>query len=195
MDIGWQVLALLACAALLAGWVDAVVGGGGLIQLPSLLIGLPADTPVPAISGTNKVSSAAGTLMAAQTYVRRVPIEWRSALPLVACAFVGSTLGARLVGFVSREWFTPLILVVVVGLGLYTWRRPSLGLVSRVAHTGGAHTGRIAAIGGGVGFYDGFVGPGTGTFFVIALVGVLGYEFLTASALTKLANLTTNVAA
>jgi len=195
VDIGWQALAMLACAALLAGWVDAVVGGGGLIQLPSLLIGLPSDTPVPVVSGTNKVSSAAGTLMAAQTYARRVPIPWGSAIPLVVLAFAGSTLGARLVGFMPREWFTPLVLVVVIGVNTWTFRRPALGLESRVVTTGAAHHGRLAAIGAGIGFYDGFVGPGTGTFFVIALVGAMGYEFLTASALTKLANLTTNVAA
>lgn len=195
MELAGQVVILLVLAALLAGWVDAVVGGGGLLQLPALVIGLPVETSAAAISGTNKVSSAAGTLVATATYLRRVPLDWRAALPLVVSAWLGSTAGARLVTYLPKAWFTPIVLVALVGVGIYTVRRPSLGLHHEVRHHGTAHGVRAAGIGALVGVYDGFLGPGTGSFFVIALVGLLGYGFLQASAMAKLANLTTNVAA
>ena len=195
MGIGWHIVAALVAAAFLAGWVDAVVGGGGLIQLPSLLIGLPASTSAATVSGTNKISSAAGTFMATTTYLRHVHVEWRSALPLMAGAWAGSTGGANLVRFFPKQYFTPLVFVVLVAVGWYTVRRPQLGLVHRLRHSGRAHRLRLVALGLGIGAYDGFIGPGTGMFFVIALVALLGYGFLEASALTKLANLTTNVAA
>ena len=191
----WWVVALLVLAALVAGWVDAVVGGGGLIQLPSLLIGMPADTPVATVSGTNKVSSAAGTLVATGTYLRKVRVQWAFALPLMAAAFVGSTIGARLVTLMPRDAFTPVVLVALIAVGWYTLRRPSLGLHHEVRHGGWRLVAAMLAIGLAIGGYDGFLGPGTGSFFVIALVALLGYGFLQASALAKLANLTTNIAA
>ncbi|WP_203566785.1 sulfite exporter TauE/SafE family protein [Aestuariimicrobium ganziense] len=195
MELATHAVLLLLLAAFVAGWVDAVVGGGGLIQLPSLLIGLPDDTSAAAISGTNKVSSAAGTLVATITYLRRIPLDVRAASPLVVAAFAGSMLGARLVQYLPKQWFTPVVLVVLVAVGIHTLRRPSLGLQHNVRHHGAAHALRAGAIGAVVGVYDGFLGPGTGSFFVIALVGLLGYGFLQASAMAKLANLTTNAAA
>lgn len=195
MGVALHVVLLLAAAAFVAGWVDAVVGGGGLIQLPMLLVSLPQSTPVATISGTNKLSSAAGTATATATYLRKVTVQWRSALPLMGCAYVGSTLGAQLVKVLPKQAFTPIVLVVLLVVGSYTYRRPQLGLVHELKHSGGAHLLRLCTLGLGVGLYDGFLGPGTGTFFVIGLVAILGYGFLEASALTKLANLTTNVAA
>ncbi|MGA4508656.1 sulfite exporter TauE/SafE family protein [Propionibacteriaceae bacterium G1746] len=194
MDIAWTTLAFLVLAALVAGWVDAVVGGGGLIQLPSLLIALPEHS-VPTISGTNKISSFAGTLVATATYVRKVQVRWWYALPLVIAAYIGSTIGARLVSLMPREAFTPVVLVALVGVGLYTVRKPQLGLQHQVRHTGPKLVAILAAIGLVIGVYDGFLGPGTGSFFVIGLVALLGYGFLQASAMAKLANLTTNIAA
>ncbi|MHB1008912.1 MAG: sulfite exporter TauE/SafE family protein [Propionibacteriaceae bacterium] len=188
-------LGLLVAAAFAAGWVDSVVGGGGLIQLPSLLIGLPHDTTVATVSGTNKLSSAAGTAVATGTYLAKVHVEWAVALPLMAAAYAGSTAGAQLVRFVPRTLFTPLVLATVVVVGVYTLRRPAMGMETRLRHEGRARLLRILAIGLGVGLWDGLVGPGTGTFFVILLVAVVGYGFLAATVLTKLANLTTNVAA
>ncbi|MGJ6981171.1 sulfite exporter TauE/SafE family protein [Aestuariimicrobium soli] len=195
MEIALHVIVLLVLAAFVAGWVDAVVGGGGLIQLPSLLIGLPADTSVAAISGTNKVSSAAGTLTATATYLRKVSVDWKAAVPLMVLAYLGSTIGARLVNFLPKQAFTPIVLAALVGVGIYTVRKPTLGLHHQVRWTGWRGAAVAAAIGLVVGLYDGFLGPGTGSFFVIALVGLLGYGFLQASVLAKLANLTTNVAA
>ena len=188
-------LALLVLAAFAAGWVDAVVGGGGLIQLPALLIGLPDTTPPAAVLGTNKISSVWGTATSSVTYAVKVRPDWRTILPLVAASAAGSALGAQLARFLPREYFTPIVLVALVVVGIYTWRRPKLGLISQRKHDGRAHYGRTAAIGIGVGAYDGFLGPGTGTFFVILLVGVLGYGFLEASAKAKIANLITNLSA
>lgn len=188
------ILALVG-ASFLAGWVDSIVGGGGLIQLPALLIGLPADTPVPTIAGTNKVPSAMGTSVAALTYLRRIRIPWAALIPLVAFSALGSSLGAQLTHFLDRSAFTPLVLGAIVGVGWYTWRRPHLGLHHEVRHTGWRAMAWLSAIGLAVGVWDGFVGPGTGSFFLILIVAVMGFEFLTATALAKLANLTTNLAA
>lgn len=188
------VLAGLVLAAFVAGWVDAVVGGGGLIQLPSLLIGLPEQTPTPFILGTNKLSSVAGTLTATLTYARKVAVDLRTAIPIIAFAFGGSATGSSLARFIPKEWLTPIVLAALIGVGIYTLRKPALGLVHEQRHTGLAHYARAIAIGAVVGFYDGILGPGTGSFFVIGMVALLGYGFLQASLQAKLANLATNVA-
>jgi uncharacterized membrane protein YfcA len=195
LDLPVATLVLLVAVAFVAGWVDAVVGGGGLIQLPALLIGLPAGTPPAAILGTNKLSSMWGTATSSLTYARRVRLDWRTVLPLAVGAALGSAGGAQLAKLLPEGAFTPIVLAALIGVGLYTWRRPELGLVNAVRHSGGAHYGRTAVIGLVIGAYDGFLGPGTGSFFVIALVGVLGYGFLEASAKAKIANLVTNLAA
>ena len=195
LDLPALTLVLLVLAAFAAGWVDAVVGGGGLIQLPALLLGLPSSAPPAAVLGTSKVSSVFGTATSSLTYALKIKPDWRTVLPLVLAAAAGSAGGAQLAKFLPREYFTPIVLAALVGVGLYTWRRPQLGLVSERKHDGSAHYGRTAAIGVGVGAYDGFLGPGTGSFFVILLVGVLGYGFLEASAKAKIANLATNLSA
>jgi uncharacterized membrane protein YfcA len=195
IDLPVLTLVLLVLVAFAAGWVDAVVGGGGLIQLPALLIGLPANTEPASVLGTNKVSSVFGTATSSVTYARKLKPDWRTVLPLVVAAALGSATGAQLAKFLPKEYFTPVVLAALVVVGLYTWRRPQLGLVSERKHDGRAHYGRTALIGLGVGVYDGFLGPGTGSFFVILLVGVLGYGFLEASAKAKIANLATNLSA
>lgn len=189
------VVAGLVLAAFVAGWVDAVVGGGGLIQLPALLIGLPSDTPTAHILGTNKISSAAGTVTAAITYARKIALHIPTLVPLVVCAFAGSAAGASLARLIPKQWLTPIVLVALIAVGLYTWFRPELGLIHAPRHSGVGQVVRTAAIGGGIGLYDGILGPGTGSFFVIAMVAVLGYGFLEATAKAKIANLTTNIAA
>ncbi len=194
-ELGWGVLALLVAAAFVAGWVDAVVGGGGLIQLPALLIGLPQTVPPAAILGTNKLSSVCGTLTSAVTYAVKIKPDWRTIIPLVITAGVGSAGGASLARFLPKEVFTPIVLVALVVVGVYTWRRPQLGLVSARRDVGGKHYVLTGMIGLGVGAYDGILGPGTGSFFVVLMVSLLGYGFLEASAKAKIANLTTNLAA
>ena len=195
LELPLATLALLVAASFFAGWVDSVVGGGGLIQLPSLLIGLPADTPVATIAGTNKLPSSMGTAAAALTDLRRVPITALHLLPLIAGSAAGSALGAQLTHLLDRRAFNPLVLAAIVGVGWYTWRRPELGLTGHRPHEGWKALVRLLGIGLLVGVWDGFIGPGTGSFFLILLVAIMGLEFLEATALAKVANLTTNVAA
>lgn len=186
---------LLCLTGFVAGWIDAVVGGGGVIQLPGLLIGLPASTPVATISGTNKLSSVAGTAMAAGTYVAKVKIAWPITLGVIVTAFAGSSLGAHLVQYLPRTAFWPIMVIVVGAVGVYTWRRPALGLTTALKHHGATLWALALGLGLVVGLWDGMVGPGTGVFLVIGFVGLLGYGFLEATAMTKLTNLATNLAA
>ncbi len=189
-----DVLLLLVLAALAAGFVDAVVGGGGLIQLPALVVGLPGASPVQLLA-TNKIASVCGTTASSATYYRRVKPDPRTFLPLMASAFLGSVGGALLASQVPRSAFDPVVLVAMVVVGGVVLRRPQLGGETALRFHPRHHL--LAAVGTGlaVGFYDGILGPGTGSFFVIALVGVLGYSFLEASAKARLANWATNIAA
>jgi uncharacterized protein len=195
LDLSALTLTALIVAAFVAGWVDAVVGGGGLIQLPALLIGLPSNTPPAVILGTNKISSFCGTATSSLTYALRIPLDWWTVAPLVIASAVGSAMGASLAKLLPKDAFTPIVLAALIGVGIYVWRRPQLGMVSVRKHPGRGHYGWTALIGLVVGAYDGFLGPGTGSFFVILLVAVLGYGFLEASATAKIANLVTNLSA
>ncbi len=193
-DPTYAVLALLALAALSAGFVDAVVGGGGLIQLPALLIGLPHAAPVELLA-TNKLASICGTSVSSATYYRRIKPDPRTFLPLMLFAFVGSAAGAAVASNIPRAAFDPIVLVALVVVGAYVVLKPELGTVTELRFAGGHHTAAAIVVGLAVGFYDGALGPGTGSFFVFSLVGLLGYSFLEASAKARLANWATNFAA
>ena len=193
-DPSLTVLVLLALAAVSAGFVDAVVGGGGLIQLPAILLGLPGASPVQVLA-TNKLASFCGTSVSAATYYRRVRPDPRTFGPLMALAFVGSVGGAFVASQIPKSAFEPIVLVVLVVVGAWVLLRPSLGQATSLRFTGHRHLRVAMLVGLAVGFYDGAMGPGTGSFFTIALVGLMGYGFLEASAKTKLANWATNLAA
>jgi uncharacterized protein len=193
-DVTLQVLALLALAGLAAGFVDAVVGGGGLVQLPALLLGLPGASPVQVLA-TNKLASICGTSVSSVTYYRRVRPDPRTFGPLMVLAFVGSVAGAAVASRIPGEAFDPIVLVALVVVGAYVLLKPDLGGDTLLRHAGGRHTGIAMLVGLSIGFYDGALGPGTGSFFVFALVGLLGYSFLDASAKSKMANWATNLAA
>ena len=186
--------ALLALAGLFAGFVDAVVGGGGLVLLPSLVVAFPAAAPVH-ILATNKLAGTCGTSVSSLTYYRRVRPDPRTFLPLMAVAFVGSAVGALAASQIPRAAFDPVILVALVVVGSYVLLRPDLGDVTELRLSGHRHTATAMLAGLAIGFYDGALGPGTGSFFVFALVGLLGYSFLEASAKARIANWATNVAA
>ena len=192
-DPDLTVLLLLALAALAAGFVDAVVGGGGLIQLPALLLGLPGASPVQVLA-TNKLASICGTTVSSVTYYRRVRPDPRTFLPLMALAFVGSFLGALVATQIPKEAFDPIVLVALVVVGAYVLFKPDLGGETSLRFAGHQHTLAAMLTGLAIGFYDGALGPGTGSFFVFTLVGLLGYSFLEASAKARLANWTTNLA-
>ncbi len=193
-ELGLEALLLLAVSAFLAGAVDAVVGGGGLIQLPALMLAFPTATPVQLLA-TNKVGSIAGTSIASITYYRRVKPDLRTALPLAVSAFAGSAAGAVVAFSIPRSAFNPIVLVALIAVGSYIILKPDLGQVEALRHTGRRHYATAALVGAGIGFYDGALGPGTGSFFVFALVSWLGYAFLEASAKARIANFATNLAA
>lgn len=193
-DISPWLFALMGLAALTAGWIDAVVGGGGLIQLPALLIGFPGASPVQ-ILATNKLASIFGTTTSSITYFRRVKPDLKTALPMAGWAFAGSLGGALIGSVVPKSAFNPIILVVLIGVGAYTLAKPNMGKISGLRFTGRKHHVVAAIIGFVMGVYDGALGPGTGSLLVFALVGLLGYGFLQASAKAKITNLATNLAA
>ncbi|MGE5477345.1 MAG: sulfite exporter TauE/SafE family protein [Bacteroidales bacterium] len=184
---------ILGAAAFFAGMVDAVVGGGGLIQIPVLLSQFP-QTAIPTLFGTNKVSSIAGTSSAMWKFGRSVSIPWRIVLPATVAALVGAWLGAALVAWLPREWMRPLVLILMVGAAVYTFHNKDFGHVA-------THEPRPsdlwlgAVVGMIIGLYDGFFGPGTGSFLLFIFVRLFGLDFLRATASAKVVNVATNISA
>lgn len=191
--VDWAAFGLLLLAAFAAGWIDAVVGGGGLLQLPALLL-VPGITPVQALA-TNKLASVFGTATSSVTYARTVRPSLRTVLPMAAIALAAAFGGASLAAFLPAAVFKPIIVVALIVVAVITLAKPALGAVTRLKHRGRRHFGIAAVTGAAIGFYDGLLGPGTGTFLVIALVGLLGYDFLRASAKAKIVNFATNLGA
>ncbi len=190
-------LVLLCLTAFFAGFVDAVAGGGGLIQLPGLFLLLPAHTPVLAVLGTNKVAALAGTSVAAWRYHRQVRPDPAVLLPAGLCAFACSGMGAWTVRLVDPARFKPAVLVVLVVMAIYTYGQREFGIpnAARKDLTRSQRAWRGAWTGTAIGFYDGFFGPGTGSLLIFAFVTALGQEFLVASATAKAVNVVTNVGA
>ncbi|UVJ40895.1 TSUP family transporter [Arthrobacter sp. CJ23] len=186
-------LILIVVAGFAAGWVDAVVGGGGLIQLPALLL-VPGITPVQALA-TNKMGSIFGTTTSAVTYYRRVGPDLKTAVPMAVIALAGSFGGAVLAANLPASVFKPIIVVALVAVALFTALRPNAGELTALRHDGHTHYIVACLIGAAIGFYDGLIGPGTGSFLVIALVSAMGYAFLEASAKAKIVNMATNAGA
>lgn len=189
-----EALAWLLAAGFVAGWIDAVVGGGGLVQLPALLLGFPHASPAQLLA-TNKLGSIFGTATSSVTYYRRVRPDLRTALPMAGLALAGAVLGALVALHIPKSAFNPIILVLLVLVGAYTLLKPDLGSVSALRFTGGRHTATAMLTGFVIGAYDGALGPGTGSFLVFALVGLMGYAFLEASAKAKITNFATNLGA
>lgn len=184
----------MTCASLLAGFVDAIVGGGGLILVPALFAIFPTAQPA-SLFGLNKSASVWGTAIAALQFSRRVEMNWHALMPAAVAGLIGGFAGAWAVTVVSGEFLRRLLPLVLVGVLAYTLARKDLGRQHRPALSAGAERGAAAAIGLALGFYDGFFGPGTGSFFVFLFVRWLGYDFLHASAAAKLLNTATNLAA
>ncbi|MCK7627174.1 TSUP family transporter [Streptomyces sp. RS10V-4] len=195
-DISLFTLALLCLAALAAGWIDAVVGGGGLLLLPALLVGLP-HVPTAFVLGTNKSTAIVGTTAAAVTYVRKTPIDLGTALRIGAAAVAGSLGGAFFAAGINSEVLRPLIMAVLLGVLVFLLVRPAFGTAP--PPSGPVPRRRILAAilvaGLGIGFYDGLIGPGTGAFLVIALAAVLHMDLVTSSATAKVINVCTNIGA
>ena len=179
---------ILTAVAVLTGFIDAIAGGGGLIMMPALLFaGL---SPLQALA-TNKLQSVFGTCMALTNYARAGLVEWRRNRLTVLLVFVGAAAGALTVQAIDASLLNLIIPILLVGSAIYTLLSPRM--TDEDAHHRLTHKG-YAPVGGAVGFYDGFFGPGTGTFFTTSLVALRGHGLTRATALTKLFNFTSNVA-
>lgn len=185
---------ILSSGAFLAGLIDAVVGGGGLVQVPLLLTVLP-NVAIPILFGTNKISSVAGTASAAWQFARKVEISRQIAYPAAGFALFGSALGAAAVSFFPANATKPLVLVLLVVVGAYTFLKPGFGQLhaERINHR--LDKTKAGCFGAGIGFYDGFFGPGAGSFLVFGFVRIFGMDMLRATATAKIVNVATNMAA
>ncbi len=185
---------VVSLASLLAGFVDSIVGGGGLILVPALFATFPNTHPA-TLFGTNKGASVWGTGIATVQYSRRVHMRWHALAPAAAVCFAASLGGAWLVTVISPEYLRKALPLVLLAVLAYTLAKKELGR-DHAPRFGGQQEALVACgIGAVIGFYDGFFGPGTGSFFVFLLVRLLGYDFLNASAGAKLLNTASNLAA
>lgn len=187
-------LAALCGFAFIAGFVDAVAGGGGLVQVPALMILMP-QIPLATAFGTNKFASIWGTGAAAVQYSRRVPMEWRVIIPAALSALIFAFLGSLTLSLLHAEALRPLIFVLLVIVLVYTLWKKNFGALHAPKFSPDLQVAAGILIGAVLGFYDGFFGPGTGSFLIFAFVGLLGFSFLAASAAAKIVNVVTNLAA
>ncbi|MFJ6831682.1 sulfite exporter TauE/SafE family protein [Streptomyces sp. NPDC091209] len=195
-DISLTMILVLCAAALAAGWIDAVVGGGGLLLLPAMLLGLPAGTPAAFALGTNKAVAIVGTAGAAVTYARKTTVDVRLAVRIGLAALAGSTAGAFVAAGLSTEVLKPVVMVVLLGVGTFVILRPAFGTAPPTTPVSARRVlAAIGLAGLGIGFYDGLIGPGTGTFLVLALTAMLHLDLVTASATAKIVNCCTNAGA
>jgi len=193
-DLTLATALFLLAASFFAGFIDSIAGGGGLIQLPALLIGLPkSETAV--VLGTNKLSAVFGTTTAAALYRKQIKPDPKILIAMGLPAFLGSAGGAVLASKIPTSSMRPMVLVLLIIVAVYTWFKPDLGKFENLRHLPKRRV-QIAAIAGVlIGFYDGVFGPGTGSFLMLILVASLGYAFITASAIAKVVNVATNVGA
>ena len=193
-DYGLITVFLLALSAFTAGFIDAVVGGGGLIQTPFLLITFP-KIPLPVLFGTNKIAALAGTSIAAFKYAKKITFNYKLLFVIALSCFISSFLGAKIVSHIDSNILKPVILVILIAIAIYTFFKKNLGAHQTKELSLNKQMLYGSAIGLIVGFYDGFFGPGTGSFFVLGFVIILGFEFVKASAYAKIVNCITNISA
>jgi uncharacterized protein len=185
---------LILLASCFAGTVDAIVGGGGLILVPALFATFPAAPPA-TLLGTNKCASVWGTSLATYQYSKRVQLAWRALLPAALFSLAGSFLGAWSVTQIDPDFLRKLMPIILLVVLIYTLAKKDLGKSHEPCHNKNHERIIACLIGAVIGWYDGFFGPGTGSFFIFLFVRFLGYDFLNASASAKLLNVATNVAA
>ncbi len=193
-DYSLLTLLILSLLAFISGFIDAVVGGGGLIQLPALLVTLP-KSPLPTIFGTNKIAALSGTSMAAIQYARRIKFNFSLLIAISAASFIASYFGAKTVSIINPATLKPIILLILIAIAIHTFLKKELGLIVTKELPIRRQIFSGILIGLAIGFYDGFFGPGTGSFFVLAFVLILGFEFVQASAYAKIVNCMTNISA
>jgi uncharacterized membrane protein YfcA len=187
----WYIIILLCIAAFVAGFIDAIVGGGGLIQTPAGLILLP-NLPVSTVIGTLKIPAFSGTSFAAYQYLKMVKMNWKLLLIMMGVSLPSAFLGSTLLTYMSNDFMKPLLLFVLSLLAIYTYAKKNFGQHIEKNLSEKKQIINAVMISVIVGFYDGFIGPGTGSFFVVAFIALMGFDFLHASANAKMVNLSTN---
>lgn len=185
------IIVLLCLAAFFAGFIDAIVGGGGLIQTPIGLILLP-NLSVSTVIGSLKIPAFSGTSFAAYQYMKKVNINWKILSIMMLLAFPAAFLGSTLLTYVSNDFMKPLLLVVLSLLAIYTYAKKNFGQHQEKIISSRTQILNAIGISFIVGLYDGFIGPGTGSFLVVAFIALMGFDFLHASANAKMVNLATN---
>ena len=193
-DLTLATALFLLAASFFAGFIDSIAGGGGLIQLPALLIGLPKSETAEVL-GTNKLSAVFGTTTAAALYRKQIKPDPKILIAMGVPAFLGSAGGAVLASNIPTSSMRPMVLVLLIIVAVYTWFKPDLGKFENLRHLPKRRVQIAAFAGVVIGFYDGIFGPGTGSFLMLILVASLGYAFITASAIAKVVNVATNVGA
>ncbi|SFH01118.1 sulfite exporter TauE/SafE family protein [Pedobacter insulae] len=190
----FQELILLCLAAFAAGFIDAIVGGGGLLQTPATLLILP-HYPVATIFGTVKIPSLAGTSIAAFKYAKQIRLNYKVLIACVIAAFCASLMGAYSVSKLNNDLIKPIILVVLILVAAYTYFNKQFGIHQQKEHSPAKQVFLAGLFGLIIGFYDGLIGPGTGSFLILVFIAVLGFDFVGASAHAKIVNMATNLAA
>lgn len=192
MDFSYQELILTCLAALLAGFVDSIVGGGGLVQVPTLFILFP-HFQVPQIIATNRFSSFMGTAVAGYQYSKKVKIPYKTVLYAAIGAGTMSFIGAKLASLMDAQILKPIIFILILVIAVFTYRNKDFGqeekhhaLPAKIPIYG-------FLIGFCTGFYNGMVGPGTGSLLVFGFVGIIGFSFLKASAVAKIINVIADI--
>jgi len=185
---------LICLFSFFAGLVDSIAGGGGLIQTPAIMFLFP-QYPIATLLGTTKIPSFSGTALAAYRYSRKIPINLRLFLFLFPAAFIGAGLGAWCITIVDESFIKPFILIVLVLIAIYSFFKKDFGILKtkNIKEKKQVLIGSI--FGFVIGFYDGLIGPGTGSFFIICFVVFMGFDFITANANAKTLNLATNLSA
>lgn len=185
------IIILLCVAAFFAGFVDAIVGGGGLIQTPIAMILLP-NLAVSTIIGSLKIPAFSGTAFAARQYLKKVDMNWKLLSVMALLSFCAAFFGSHVLTLVSNDFMKPLLLLILSLIAIYTFAKKDFGQSKIKNHTPKRQLLYAVGLSVCIGFYDGFIGPGTGSFLVLGFVAVLGFDFLHASANAKMVNLATN---
>ena len=187
-------LILLCIVSFFAGFIDSIVGGGGLLQTPAMLIILP-QYPVATLFGTTKIPSITGTAFAGYKYSKNVAINWKLLGAILPAAFLGALLGAFAITVIDNTQIKPFIFLLLLGVAIYTYWNKNFGLHSERKHAYGKQVLLGTLSGFAIGFYDGLIGPGTGTFLILMFIAILGNDFIHSSAHAKYVNVATNLAA
>jgi uncharacterized protein len=186
------IIILLCIASFVAGFIDAIVGGGGLIQTPAALILLPTQS-VASIIGTLKIPGFSGTSMATYQYLKKATVNWKLFGLMAIVSFIFAYAGSSLLNVMQNDFMKPLLFVILVLLLLYTYLKKDFGQfqVDKLTQKQIYFYALIICV--FLGFYDGFIGPGTGSLLIMAFIAILGFDFLQANIYAKLVNMATNI--